>query len=150
MIVLAPSFDGVIFFTFFDKKSSHQTYCSVTRKSMKIFCQECGSRHEYESVAKKPKFCSQCGFSFGAVAAKVKDEPRESVQMEDEEDDSNLNIPRNIRFVIEDIGESRGEDLRSAMQGIPSHKFHRRPISPDLLQRARTKDGRSHSIEVNV
>lgn len=112
---------------------------------MKIFCQECGSRHEYESVAKKPKFCSQCGFSFGVAVAKA----REEVKTYDEEEPE-INIPKNVRFIVEDVEEIRGEDLRSAMQGIPAHKFHRRPASQDLLQRARQKDGRSNSIEVNV
>lgn len=49
----------------------------------KIFCQHCGTKHDYASV--KPKFCSSCGEGFpGTVVASKK---RVEVDYEDDEEE---------------------------------------------------------------
>ena len=46
---------------------------------MKTYCPECGTKMEY--IAKKPKFCSNCGYAF-AGASKPKPFYQESIDTE--------------------------------------------------------------------
>ena len=48
---------------------------------MKTYCPECGTKMEY--IAKKPKFCSNCGYAF-AGASKPKPSYQESIETEEE------------------------------------------------------------------
>jgi hypothetical protein len=48
---------------------------------MKTYCPECGTKMEY--IAKKPKFCSNCGYAF-AGASKPKPNYQESIETEEE------------------------------------------------------------------
>ena len=48
---------------------------------MKTYCPECGTKMEY--IAKKPKFCSNCGYAF-AGASKPKPRYQESIETEEE------------------------------------------------------------------
>lgn len=48
----------------------------------KIFCQNCGTKHDYASV--KPKFCSACGEPFAGIAST---KPSKRIVVEDEEDE---------------------------------------------------------------
>lgn len=51
---------------------------------MKTYCPECGTKMEY--IAKKPKFCSNCGYAFaGASKPKPKPSYQDSTETEEEE-----------------------------------------------------------------
>ncbi len=54
----------------------------------KVFCSECGAKHEYS--ASKPKFCSDCGASIGGGVS-----ARRQNRYDDEEEDEDYggNIP---------------------------------------------------------
>jgi ribosomal protein L37E len=69
-------------------------------KSMKIYCQSCGTSMKY-SYASKPCFCSSCGQPLGkgktTHISKSKIRPRDDSEVEDDfEDDSHLYVPDNI------------------------------------------------------
>ena len=48
---------------------------------MKTYCPECGHKMEY--IAKKPKFCSNCGYAFAGVSA-PKPTYQDSIETEEE------------------------------------------------------------------
>jgi len=84
---------------------------------MKIYCQKCGSGLEY--VLNKPKFCSNCGFSFSAASSPIpkviKNIPK-ITQNEDEEEIGTERVPdiSKLDFDI-DINSNKGTRLNNLM-----------------------------------
>ncbi len=56
----------------------------------KLFCSECGTPHSF--LDKRPKFCTDCGHSFGSTASRPTAKIVEAVE-EEIEDNSDYNIP---------------------------------------------------------
>ncbi len=88
----------------------------------KIFCSECGHKHEYTS--KKPKFCSECGAGIGGQARASK--PQYEDDHEDDERDFSGDIPK---VVVDLNGGPKGVTFGQVIgEGIaPSGKTHRPP-----------------------
>ncbi len=58
----------------------------------KIFCPDCGVQHSF--LDRRPKFCTECGYSFGATASKpAQRATAEVVEAEVESEDSDYNVP---------------------------------------------------------
>lgn len=115
---------------------------------MKIFCQECGSKHEYAALSQKPKFCQECGNRFGgAVVAKAQPVQRVAVVEEEEEEDS-IEVPQNVKIRV-DLEQDRGITLASLIGTYknPVEKIYRPAVSDSVIQRAKTKMNRT-PIEV--
>jgi hypothetical protein len=80
----------------------------------KVFCSECGAKHEYS--ANKPKFCSDCGASMGGgVSARhqnyqEEDDDREIPSVSSIEVKLSADRPRGIKFG--EIAEPPGEKSR--------------------------------------
>lgn len=56
----------------------------------KIFCPECGNKHEFSD--KRPKFCTECGWAFEGTSSKTK--PVNPVEVETYIEESDYNVPR--------------------------------------------------------
>jgi hypothetical protein len=115
---------------------------------MKIFCQECGSKHEYASIAQKPKFCQECGNRFGgAVVAKApsrREVIEREIEDEEEEYEDDAHIPSGVKIKV-DLEQNRGIPITSLLgtnQG-PVEKFYRPTIKPSVIERAKTKINRT-------
>ncbi len=84
---------------------------------MKIYCQKCGSGNEYS--LSKPKFCSNCGFSFSIASSSIpkviKNIPK-ITQNEDEEEIGTERVPdiSKLDFDI-DINSNKGTKLNNLM-----------------------------------
>jgi len=86
-------------------------------KSMKIYCQSCGTSIQY-SHAGKPSFCSSCGQPLekgkAAHTSKSETKSRDDSEVEDDfEDDSHLYVPDNIhKLEFEMEGSLRQQGVR--------------------------------------
>lgn len=90
---------------------------------MKVFCPECGTKHEF--LDKRPKFCTDCGYSFGNNASKPA--PRNVVEsVPDDEpldynipniDMSELNLGNRPVFTVKDALSHPAPDLNYRRQG---------------------------------
>ncbi len=83
----------------------------------KIFCSECGQKHEYASV--KPKFCSECGTSIGGVA-----KARKEYKEENEGDEGG-------DFDIEEAKALRVKIHSDRSQGISFGEMVEQKVSPE-------------------
>ncbi len=101
----------------------------------KVFCSECGAKHEYS--ANKPKFCSECGASMGGNGNASS---REKVYRDDDEDDREIPSPSSIEvklYADRPGGVKFGE---IAEQGIAPGEKSRRGASrvgiKDMVERS--------------
>ena len=96
-----------------------------------IFCQQCGTKHNYESS--KPNFCTNCGNPFGSASASVQKQEFRAQKAEDPPTPVETNFLNIQKLDFEIINNNHSEvNLGSVMQeqklGLPPRTAkHRNP-----------------------
>ncbi len=88
---------------------------------LKIYCQKCGSKNEYNKISQKPNFCQSCGNPFNHAASLKRDEGYKNDEYDDyksDEDDehssSSTTVPELTKLDIDiDIGRNKTESLKN-------------------------------------
>lgn len=89
---------------------------------MKVYCQECGTLHEYS--IKKPNFCQNCGKSFSLKAAAVEPQKNKPETEENDDDDDNdeegSSIPQMDGLDVEiQTSSNAGISIKDLMRTAP-------------------------------
>lgn len=107
---------------------------------MKLYCQSCGTPHEYS--IKKPNFCQGCGFQFNKTIAKVAETPviKPKFAIEADDDDDEYEEAQNQPDSVPDIKDLDVDIEVTPQRGIKlgeiagtaggSEKFERENESP--------------------
>lgn len=90
----------------------------------KIFCQHCGTKHEFASI--KPKYCSDCGESMGATESKAS-KRKVVVEEEDEDEDEDYSFDSDIKIRIDGLGSN--VQKFSDIYGVGEPDKYQRPSS---------------------
>ena len=83
---------------------------------MKTYCPECGTKMEY--IAKKPKFCSNCGYAF-AGASKPKPSYQESIETEEENILLKDVSDAEVNDFIESLNTQQFSKVREYVENMP-------------------------------
>jgi hypothetical protein len=111
-----------------------------------IFCSSCGTKHQY--TYSQPKFCSNCGQSFGASflpQKKQETSAKYDIDEEDEDDGENTNVQHvpNIRNLQVDIEKEDGNNqftlgslLGQGNAGIPRRGRRSRSVDDFISEKS--------------
>lgn len=92
----------------------------------KIFCQHCGTKHEFASI--KPKYCSDCGESMGVAESKAsKRKVRVEEEEDEDEDDEDYSFDSDIQIRIDGLGSN--VQKFSDIYGVGEPDKYQRPSS---------------------
>lgn len=113
----------------------------------KIFCSECGHKHEYAS--QKPKFCSECGAGIDGVVRASKS--RYVDEDEEEEDEEKGEFAGGIPKIVVDLnlGGPRGVTFgQMAEERIAPSEKSRRPPGKNNIDEMTKKSQGVNRIEI--
>lgn len=119
---------------------------------MKIFCSDCGTKHEYST--QKPKFCSECGGSMGGESKAKRNTPQIDEEDDDEGYSDDLNIPTSIAFKIDGVGKRHSTSSLKDLCRNPVEREGERNVRPaanpqiltEIVRKARTNTRTSEEI----
>lgn len=91
---------------------------------LRIFCQNCGSKHEYTDL--KPIFCCQCSASFDSSAPKPTLKPKVVISQtnDDDEDDGGEEVPEIEKLDVE-VEVRRRKQTIADIVGTPKQEITR-------------------------
>lgn len=115
---------------------------------LKLYCQQCGSSHEY--TLEKPRFCQKCGNGFGNTSSFSKEKTiTEEIPQEEESKEESFNFEKIKKLEVNLIinkpgGETIGNILsqpRINSEYIDDFKEQRIPKAKEVLEEFKREAG---------